>query len=187
MIRPKRGDIYLVNFDPTIGAEIRKTRPALVLQNDIANKSGPVTIVAAISSKFDDLLYPTDILLSAKARTGLAVDSVVLLNQIRTVDKKRLVKQLGRLSTARSDLRDVEPAPVRRLALNVQPAGGCGPGHFLQRVCRYCLAHSNAINGRRRHPLRASSGPLRGGGEQLGAGSGLHRGKRERTRIAPLI
>ncbi len=59
MIRPKRGDIYPVNFEPTIGAEIRKTRSALVLQNDIANKSSPVTIVAAISSKFDDLLYPT--------------------------------------------------------------------------------------------------------------------------------
>ena len=101
MIRPKRGDIYPVNFDPTIGAEIRKTRPALVLQNDIANKSSPVTIVAAISSKFDHPLYPTEVLISAKARTGLAVDSVVLLNQIRTVDKKRLVKQLGRLSAAK--------------------------------------------------------------------------------------
>ena len=100
MIRPKRGDIYLVNFDPTVGAESWKTRPALVLQNDIANKSSPVTIVAAISSKFDDALYPTEVLISAKARTGLAVDSVVLLNQIRTVDKKRLVKQLGWLSAA---------------------------------------------------------------------------------------
>ena len=52
MIQPKRGDIYLVNFDPTLGAEIRKTRPALILQNDIANKYSPVTIVAAISSKY---------------------------------------------------------------------------------------------------------------------------------------
>ena len=83
MIQPKRGDIYLVNFDPTLGAEIRKTRPALILQNDIANKFSPVTIVAAISSRFDDPLYPTEVLISAKARTGLAVDSVVLLNQIR--------------------------------------------------------------------------------------------------------
>ncbi len=101
MIQPKRGDIYLVNFDPTLGAEIRKTRPALILQNDIANKYSPVTIVAAISSKFDDPLYPTEVLISAKARTGLAVDSVVLLNQIRTVDKKRLAKQLGTLSSAK--------------------------------------------------------------------------------------
>ena len=103
MIQPKRGDIYLVNFDPTLGAEIRKTRPALILQNDIANKYSPVTIVAAISSKFDDPLYPTEVLISAKARTGLAVDSVVLLNQIRTVDKKRLAKQLGTLSSAKME------------------------------------------------------------------------------------
>ena len=103
MIQPKRGDIYLVNFDPTLGAEIRKTRPALILQNDIANKYSPVTIVAAISSKFDDPLYPTEVLISAKARTGLAVDSVVLLNQIRTVDKKRLAKRLGTLSSAKME------------------------------------------------------------------------------------
>ena len=101
MIRPKRGDIYLVNFDPTVGAEIRKTSPALVLQNDIANKCSPITIVAAISSKFDDRLYPTEVLIPAKARTGLTLDTVVLLNQIRTVDKKRLVKQLGWLPAAK--------------------------------------------------------------------------------------
>ena len=103
MIRPKRGDICLVNFDPTIGAEIRKTRPALVLQNDIANKSSPVTIVAAISSKFDGSLYPTEVLIAANAGTGLAVDSVVLLNQIRTVDRKRLVRKLGRLSAVKME------------------------------------------------------------------------------------
>ena len=103
MIRPKRGDIFLVNFDPTLGAEIRKTRPALILQNDIANKFSPVTIVAAISSRFDDRFYPTEVLISAKARTGLAADSVVLLNQIRTVDKKRLAQRLGRLSSAKME------------------------------------------------------------------------------------
>ena len=103
MIRPKRGDIYLVNCDPTVGAEIRKTRPALILQNDVANKFSPVTIVAAISSQFDDTLYPTEVLITAKARTGLAVDSVVLLNQIRTVDKKRLAQRLGTLSSAKME------------------------------------------------------------------------------------
>ena len=66
----------MVNFDPTLGAEIRKTRPALILQNDIANKFSPVTIVAAISSKFDDPLYPTEVLISAKARTGIAASRV---------------------------------------------------------------------------------------------------------------
>lgn len=103
MIRPRRGDIYLVNFAPTLGVEIRKTRPALIVQNDIGNKFSPVTIVAAISSKFDEPLYPMEVLISAKALTGLAVDSVVLLNQIRTVDKKKLVKQLGTLSAAKME------------------------------------------------------------------------------------
>ena len=115
MIRPRRGDIYLVNFDPTLGAEIRKTRPALILQNDIGNKFSPVTIVAAISSKFDEPLYPTEVLISAKALTGLTVDSVVLLNQIRTVDKKRLVKQLGTLSAA--EMEEVNQALRISLAL----------------------------------------------------------------------
>lgn len=115
MIRPRRGDVYLVNFDPTLGAEIRKTRPALILQNDIGNKFSPVTIVAAISSKFDEPLYPTEVLISAKSLTGLTVDSVVLLNQIRTVDKKRLVKQLGTLSAA--EMEEVNQALRISLAL----------------------------------------------------------------------
>ena len=73
------------------------------MQNDIAIKFSTVTIVAAIGSRFDDPLYPTEVLISAKARTSLAVDSVVLLNQIRTVDKKRLAQQLGRLSSAKME------------------------------------------------------------------------------------
>ena len=52
--RPLRGEVYVVAFDPTLGAEIRKTRPALILQNDIANRSSPITIVAAITAKFDE-------------------------------------------------------------------------------------------------------------------------------------
>src|ERR1700730_16827540 len=65
MNNPKRGEIYLVNFEPTVGAEIRKTRPALVLQNDIANRHSPITIVAAVTSKFDETLYPTEVLVTA--------------------------------------------------------------------------------------------------------------------------
>ena len=88
----------MVNVDPTRGTDIRKTRPALVLQNDIANKSSPITIVAAITSTFDETLYPTEVLIAPKGSTGLSVDSVVLLNQLRSVDKKRLVKRLGKLA-----------------------------------------------------------------------------------------
>jgi mRNA interferase MazF len=91
---PKRGDIYLVNFDPTLGSEIRKTRPALILQNDVANSHSPITIVAAISSQFDETLYPTEVLIEPP-EGGLAANSVVLLNQIRSIDKQRLIKRLG--------------------------------------------------------------------------------------------
>jgi mRNA interferase MazF len=55
-VNPKRGEVYLVSFDPTVGAEIQKTRPALVLQNDVSNDYSPITIVAAITSQFDETL-----------------------------------------------------------------------------------------------------------------------------------
>ena len=93
---PVRGEVYLVNFDPTLGVEIRKTRPALILQNDIANEHSPITIVAAITSKFDDQLYPIEVPVKAR-EGGLNFDSVVLLNQIRSIDRRRLVKRMGKL------------------------------------------------------------------------------------------
>jgi len=91
---PRRGDVFLVNFDPVVGAEIRKTRPALILQNDIANRHSPLTIVAAITSQFEEPLYPTEVFLRA-GEGGITKDSVILLNQIRSVDKRRLVRRLG--------------------------------------------------------------------------------------------
>ncbi|NEP81132.1 MAG: type II toxin-antitoxin system PemK/MazF family toxin [Okeania sp. SIO3B3] len=97
-INPQRGEIYLVNFDPSLGSEIKKTRPALILQNDTSNIYSQITIVAAISSKFDEKLYPTEVLIIAK-EGGLDRDSVVLLNQIRSIDKQRLIKCLGSLTT----------------------------------------------------------------------------------------
>jgi mRNA interferase MazF len=96
---PARGEVYLVNFDPTLGSEIKKTRPAIVIQNDVANDHSPVTIVAAITSKFDDNLYPTEVLISA-GEGGLKQDSVVLLNQIRSIDRRRLAKKLGKVKDA---------------------------------------------------------------------------------------
>lgn len=97
LAQPKRGEIYLVSFDSTVGAEMQKTRPALVLQNDIANEHSPITIVAAITSQFDDTLYPTEVLVQP-LEGGLTLNSVVLLNQIRSIDKQRLVKRLGKLT-----------------------------------------------------------------------------------------
>lgn len=92
-----RGEIYLVEFDPAVGSEIKKTRPAIIIQNDIANRFSPVTIVAAITSKFDDKLYPTEVLIHA-GEAGLKQDSVVVLDQIRTIDKTRIVKKIGKVS-----------------------------------------------------------------------------------------
>jgi mRNA interferase MazF len=92
-----RGEVYLVNFDPTIGSEISKTRPALIVQNDIANEHSPITIIAAITSKFDDRLYPTEVQLEPP-EGGLKASSVILLNQIRSIDRQRLIKRLGVIS-----------------------------------------------------------------------------------------
>lgn len=94
---PRRGKVYLVSFDPTLAAEIKKTRPALVLQNDIGNRHSPITIVAAITSRFRKPLYPTEVLISPP-EGGLKMESVVLLNQVRSIDKRRLVTRLGAIS-----------------------------------------------------------------------------------------
>ena len=102
MNAPKRGELYLVNFDPTVGAEIKKTRPALILQNNIANRYSPVTIVAALSSNISEPPYPTEVVIEP-TKGGVKKTSVVLLNQIRTIDKQRLVKKLGRLKEETMD------------------------------------------------------------------------------------
>ena len=112
--RPRRGEVYLVNFDPTVGAEIRKKRPALVLQNDIANRWSPITIVAAITSRFKEPTYPTEVIVRAP-EGGLDVDGVVLLNQIRSIDRRRLVRRLGVLRAER--MREVEQAILISLGI----------------------------------------------------------------------
>lgn len=88
--------MVVVTFDPTVGAETRKTRPALVIQNDVDNRHSPVTIVAAITSRLEGEPYPTEVRLRAR-EGGLPKTSTVLLNQIRSVDRRRLVGRLGRL------------------------------------------------------------------------------------------
>ncbi|WP_353929894.1 type II toxin-antitoxin system PemK/MazF family toxin [Okeanomitos corallinicola TIOX110] len=98
IIYPQRSEIYLVNFDPTIGSEIQKTRPALILQNDVSNQYSPITIVAALTSQFTEPLYPTEVLIKVP-EGGLQVNSVALLNQIRSIDKQRLIKRLGVLES----------------------------------------------------------------------------------------
>ena len=84
----------MVNFDPTVGSEIKKTGPALIIQNDIANRYSPITIVAAITSQIGEKIYPTEVLIES-GQSDLGKRCVVLLNQVRAIDKRRLVKKLG--------------------------------------------------------------------------------------------
>jgi mRNA interferase MazF len=93
----RRGEIYLVSFDRTVGHEIKKTRPALIIQNDVGNRYSPLTIVAAITSKVSPVLYPVEVIAQPTKANGLEALSAVRLDHIRTVDKRRLVKRLGTL------------------------------------------------------------------------------------------
>lgn len=91
----RRGDIFFANLNPVIGSEQGGIRPVLILQNDRANRFSPTTIVAAITSAVKKTL-PTHILLPAD-RYRFDKDSVVLLEQVRTIDKRRLKNRIGRL------------------------------------------------------------------------------------------
>ncbi len=93
----KRGELYYADLSPVVGSEQGGIRPVLVVQNDIGNRYSPTIIAAAITSKQTKAKLPTHIELTA-GKFGLPVDSVVLLEQIRTLDKKRLREKIGELS-----------------------------------------------------------------------------------------
>jgi mRNA interferase MazF len=95
----RRGDIVYANLNPVIGSEQGGTRPVLVLQNDIGNRFSPTTIVAAITSRIKKAKLPTHVELLA-SQYGLERDSVILLEQLRTIDKLRLKEKLARLDDA---------------------------------------------------------------------------------------
>ena len=97
MMFPQRGDLYLVEFDPARGHEIQKTRPALIIQNDIGNQYSHVTMVAAITSKLSATPYPVEVVVAPHKGNGLSVPSAIQLSQIRSVDRERLVRRLGTL------------------------------------------------------------------------------------------
>jgi mRNA interferase MazF len=92
---PRRGQVYLCSFDPTVGHEIKKTRPALIIQNDIGNRYSPLTIVAAITSTVPRVAYPVEVIIEPTAFNGIVTRSSIRLDQIRTVDRQRLVRLLG--------------------------------------------------------------------------------------------
>lgn len=92
----KRGDIYYADLSPVVGSEQGGTRPVLIVQNDTGNKHSPTVIAAAITSQTGKARLPTHISLTGSSY-GLSKDSVVLLEQIRTIDKRRLREHMGRL------------------------------------------------------------------------------------------
>ena len=94
----KRGYLYYADLSPVVGSEQGGVRPVLIIQNDIGNKYSPTVIVAAITSQINKAKLPTHIEISAH-EYGLNKDSVILLEQIRTIDKKRLREKIGCLDT----------------------------------------------------------------------------------------
>lgn len=92
----KRGDIYYADLSPVIGSEQGGVRPVLVVQNDVGNRYSPTVIAAAITSQINKAKLPTHIEIDAQDY-GLSRDSVVLLEQVRTIDKKRLKEKIGHL------------------------------------------------------------------------------------------
>lgn len=93
----KRGDIFYADLSPVVGSEQGGIRPVLIVQNDVGNKHSPTVIVAAITSQINKAKMPTHIEISAK-EYGLSKDSVILLEQIRTIDKRRLREKIGHTS-----------------------------------------------------------------------------------------
>ncbi|MBQ7172083.1 MAG: type II toxin-antitoxin system PemK/MazF family toxin, partial [Clostridia bacterium] len=91
-----RGEIYYADLSPVVGSEQGGMRPVLIIQNDVGNRYSPTVIAAAITSRTEKARLPTHIGVPSR-ETGLSRDSVVLLEQIRTLDKRRLRERLGRL------------------------------------------------------------------------------------------
>ena len=101
----RRGDIYYADLSPVVGSEQGGVRPVLIIQNNIGNRFSPTVIAAAITSQRSKANLPTHILLNART-TGLAKDSIVLLEQVRTLDKHRLKERMGRLDSKAMSLVD---------------------------------------------------------------------------------
>jgi len=95
-MRIRRGDIFYAELSPVVGSEQGGTRPVLVLQNDIGNQHSPTTIVAAITSQISKAKLPTHVEIKARI-SGMEKDSVILLEQIRTIDKSRLREKVSTL------------------------------------------------------------------------------------------
>ncbi|WP_406543343.1 type II toxin-antitoxin system PemK/MazF family toxin [Clostridium ljungdahlii] len=103
----KRGDIFYADLSPVVGSEQGGVRPVIILQNDVGNKYSPTVIVVAITSQINKAKLPTHVEISSEAY-GLNKDSVVLLEQIRTLDKRRLKEKIGHMTDV--DMKKVDGA-----------------------------------------------------------------------------
>ncbi|MBQ7106558.1 MAG: type II toxin-antitoxin system PemK/MazF family toxin [Clostridia bacterium] len=101
----KRGDIYYADLSPVIGSEQGGVRPVLIVQNDVGNRYSPTVIAAAITSQQEKTSLPTHIKVNAE-ECGLARDSIILLEQVRTIDKTRLKEKMGALDINNMDMVD---------------------------------------------------------------------------------
>ena len=110
----KRGDIFYADLSPVIGSEQGGIRPVIIIQNDIGNKYSPTVIVAAITSQINKAKLPTNVEISS-AEYGLNRDSVVLLEQIRTLDKKRLKEKIGHMTE--TDMKKVDKSLLISISL----------------------------------------------------------------------
>ncbi|GAB1612387.1 MULTISPECIES: type II toxin-antitoxin system PemK/MazF family toxin [Bacillales] len=113
----RRGDVYLADLSPVTGSEQGGTRPVVIIQNDTGNRYSPTVIVAAITGKINKAKIPTHVEIEA-AKYKLDRDSVILLEQIRTIDKKRLKEKLTYLSDAK--MKEVDSAIAISLNLTLQ-------------------------------------------------------------------
>ena len=111
----KRGDIFYTDLSPVIGSEQGGIRPVIIMQNDIGNRYSPTVIVAAITSQINKAKLPTHVEISSE-EYGLNRDSVVLLEQIRTLDKRRLKEKIGHMTD--SDMEKVNKALLISLSLD---------------------------------------------------------------------
>jgi mRNA interferase MazF len=110
----KRGDIFYADLSPVVGSEQGGIRPVIIIQNDVGNKYSPTVIIAAITSQINKAKLPTHVEISSE-EYGLNKDSVVLLEQIRTLDKKRLKEKIGHMTD--SDMEKVQNALIVSMAL----------------------------------------------------------------------
>ncbi len=120
----KRGDIFYADLSPVVGSEQGGLRPVLIVQNNIGNRYSPTVIAAAITSKLGKAKLPTHIDIQA-GEVGLSRDSVVLLEQIRTLDKRRLREKMGHLSDP--VMEQVDTAISVSFGLNEDKRQGDGP------------------------------------------------------------